>query len=296
MAIMSMASIGLVLPLPHRLCEHGASGSVRQGVVMAGVVVGVKRAASCAALVRWASAEAIVRGLPLLLVHAWDEPLELSVDLDPDSLPDLLCRATSYGVPGDVTAALLGRRPDVLVLGGRGGGRRTSRLTRSCVRRAACPVIVVPDAECRPAGRVVVGVRFGATSRQALRWAAAEADRRSARLAVVHAWQLHPSSAADVLLPTRAIDLQREAVEARLREWVHQVLGDTPADIEAVYGGSLDALLAAGAGADLIVLGRRAHTGVSRLVHDAIGNDLMSLAACPVAFVPCSAAAAAAAA
>ena len=65
------------------------------------------------------------------------------------------------------------------------------------------------------------------------------------------------------------------------------VLGaDVAVEVEATYGGPLDALLDFGSDADLIVLGRRAHSGVSRLLHDALGNDLTSLAPCPVAVIP----------
>jgi nucleotide-binding universal stress UspA family protein len=253
---------------------------------MAGVVVGVKQATDGAA-VRWASAEAAVGGLPLHLVHAWNEPVDLSVRLGPDSLPDLVGNATAHAIRGDAVTVLLARRPDLLVLGGHGGRRRPSRLIRSCVRQAACAVVVVPDAERRPTGRVVAAVSFGETSRTALRWAAAEAGRRCARLVVVHAWQVHPASAADMLQPGRAIPTQRGAEQTRLRSWVRFVLGaDLDVEVEATHGGPLDALLDLGGDADLIVLGRRAHSGVSRLLHDALGNDLTTLAPCPVAVVP----------
>lgn len=255
---------------------------------MAGVVVGVKQTADGAA-VRWASAEAAVRGLPLQLVHAWTEPLDLSVRLGPESLPDLVGNATAHAIRGEAASVLLSRRPELLVLGGHGGRRRPSKLTRACVRHAECTVVVVPDAERRPTGRVVAAVSFGETSRTALRWAAAEADRRCARLVVVHAWQVHPASAAEVLQPSRAIPMQRGAAQTRLRSWVRVVLGadvKVEIEVEAAHGGPLDALLDLGGGADLIVLGRRAHSGVSRLLHDALGNDLTSLAPCPVAVVP----------
>jgi nucleotide-binding universal stress UspA family protein len=254
---------------------------------MSGVVVGVKRSADNACAVRWASAEAAMRGVPLYLVHAWDEPMDLSVNLSPDSLPDLYGNATSCAVHGTAAAVLVGRRAELLVLGGRcREGHRPSRLTRSCVRHAACPVVLVPDAEPPRTGRILAGVCFGETSRRALRWAADEAHRRSARLVVINAWQMHPTCITDVLLPGRAIPAQRGAAHDRLRSWVRGVLGDVAAEVTVTHGGPLDALLDLAHDADLIVLGRCAHTGVSRLLHGALGNDLSSLAPCPVAVVP----------
>jgi nucleotide-binding universal stress UspA family protein len=252
---------------------------------MAGVVVGMKRTTDAAA-VRWASAEAVAAGRGLHLVHAWTEPVNVSVRLDPGSLPGLITGATAWAVHGDTVEVLLGRQPDLLVLGVGGDHRRASRLVRSCVRRAGCALVVVPDGTPGATRRVVAAVRFGDTSRTALRWAAAQAGRRRARLVVVHVWQIGPASAGDMRQPGGAIPAQRNAVRARLNAWVRETLGAVDADVETVYGGPLDALLEYGAAADLMVLGRRAHSGVPRLLHDALGNDLIGLAPCPVAVIP----------
>ena len=254
---------------------------------MAGVVVGVGKASDAAA-VRWASAEATVAGLPLHLVHVWNQPMDTSVMLGPDSLPDLIGNATAWAIQGDVAATLLARRPQLLVLGGREDRAQPSKITRACVRHSDCAVVVVPDRVRRPTSRVVVAVRFGDASRTALRWAVAEAERRLASLMVVHVWQVHPASAAEMVQPGRAIPLQRRAVNARLRSWVYETIGNVnvDVDIEAAHGGPLDALLEYAAEADLIVLGRRPHAAVSRLLHDGLGNDLTSLAPCPVAVIP----------
>lgn len=252
---------------------------------MAGVVVGMKRTTDVSA-VRWASAEAVAAGLGLHLVHAWTDPVNVSVRLDPGSLPGLITGATAWAQQGEAVDVLLARQPDLLVLGVGGDHRRASRMVRTCVRRAGCALVVVPDGTPGATRRVVAAVCFGDTSRTALRWAAAEAGRRRARLVVVHVWQVHPASAGDVFQLGRAAPAQRNAVRARLDAWVRETLGPVDADVETVHGGPLDALLEYGAEADLIVLGRRAHSGLSRLLHDALGNDLIGLAPCPVAVIP----------
>lgn len=253
---------------------------------MTGVVVGVSKGADTTVAVRWASTEAALRGLPLRLVHAWDTPLNLSIDLSPDCLPGLRCDATAHAVHGPASAVLLAEACDLLVLGGHTGARRPSHLTRSFLRHAACPVVIVPGAQRPPTGRVLVGVNGSETSRDALRWAADEARRRLDRLVVLHAWQLHPKRARDVLRPARAIAAQEGAAHDRLHGWVHSVLGAVDAELMATRGAPLDALLRASAEADLLVLGRRTLSGVARLLGGAVASDLIGRASCPVALIP----------
>jgi nucleotide-binding universal stress UspA family protein len=252
--------------------------------IVAGVVVGVARATDAAASIRWASAEAALRGLSLKLVHAWNEPVDISVDLEPGALPGLRATATSIATHGRAADVLPADSPDLIVLGSHGDGH-LSHLARACLRTATCPVVIVPDGVRPPNGRIVVGV-CGDTSRDALRWAADEAHLRGARLIVVHAWQLHAASAKELLQPARAIAAHRDAAADRLSAWVSDVLGDDAhAELNAVHGGPLDVILRAGTGADLIVLGRSHHSGPGRIFHDGLGNDLAGLATCPIAFV-----------
>jgi nucleotide-binding universal stress UspA family protein len=252
---------------------------------VAGVVVGMSRPASAAAI-RWASTEATMHGLTLDLVHAWDEPLNLAVDLNPAALPGLHSEATAYAVHGPPAHVLLARQPDLLVLGRRRGARHLSHLTRTCLGHATCPVVIVPDEEPPSTGRILAGVSCEETSRAALCWAAAEAQRRHAQLVVVHAWQPHPTAAKHLLQPSRAVPAQRDAAHDRLNTWVHTVLGNVDAELNATHGGPLDALLRLSASADLIVLGHRAQSGLHRILHGAIGNDLSTLAPCPIAIIP----------
>ncbi len=253
---------------------------------MAGVVVGVHHADRSGAAVRWASTAAELRRLPLTLLHAWSEPLDLTVDLDPVSLPDLVGPATSCAEHGPPAAALLARRPDLLVLGGHQGARHLTHLTRTCLRHATCPVVVVPDTELSPTGRIVVGVCGTEASDAALRWAAHEAQLRHAVLLVCYAWQVHPNSFHDVLHSARALPAQEAAASRCIHQWVRQVLGGQQIHIQLTHGGPLDGLLQASTDADLMVVGRSVHAGLSRLLHGAVSNDLSGLAPCPVAVIP----------
>ncbi len=253
---------------------------------MAGVVVGVHHADTSGAVVRWASTAAELRGLPLTLMHAWNEPLDLTVDLDPRSLPDLVGRATSCAVHGPTEAVLLARHPELLVLGGDHGAWHLSRLTRSCLDHVTCPVVVVPDTQQSLTGRIVVGVCGTRASDAALRWAAEEALLRRAGLVVCYVWQAHPGSLGDVLHPSRVVLTQAAAARERIDHWVQQVLGPSQVEVQVTHGGPLDGLLHASTGADLIVVGRNVHRRLSRLLHGAVSDDLTGLAPCPVVVTP----------
>lgn len=253
---------------------------------MAGVVVGVHHADACGAAVRWASAAAELRGLPLALVHAWNEPLDLTVELGPVTLPDLAGPAASCAVHGPPAAALLAHRPDLLVLGGHHGARHLGHVTRTCLHHATCPVVVVPDTEQSPAGRIAVGVCGTEASHTALRWAAREAQLRHADLLVCYAWQFHPSSVRDLLHSERLRPVQQGAALGRLRQWVDRALGAQQIEVQVTHGGPLDGLLEASAGVDLIVVGGSAHSGPGRLLHGVVSDDLSGLAPCPIAVIP----------
>jgi nucleotide-binding universal stress UspA family protein len=217
--------------------------------------------------VHWAAEEARRRGVPLTLVHAWKEPLDVSIDLA--DLPDVEGPAGSHAQHGRAAAVLLAHDADVLVLGGH--SPHVTHATRLLLHRAKAPVVVVPDSAVSGTGRIVVGVTRTDASLAALRWAASAADMRGAVLVVVHVWQLH-----------------REQAE----EFVRTLGGDVAAGIEvevrAVHGAPLDRLLELGNNADLLVLGRHVHHGVGRLLHASIADEAAMLAPCAVAVVPAS--------
>lgn len=250
------------------------------------VVVGVGRSGWARAAVRWAAREAALRGEHLRLVHAWDEPLDVTVELAVDLLPGLPAGALSCAVSGRPATVLVAQRPALLVLGRSSQDRRLSPLTRFCQQFAGCPVVVVPDQDIGLQRRVVVGVCGTDASRTALCWAAEHARRREMELRVVHAWQLHPHGARDLLQPAKALSVQHDQAADHLQDWVRSVLGAQPAELVARHGGPLDELLAAADDADLLVIGRSTHTGRHRVLHGVLGQDLSRLVPCALAVIP----------
>lgn len=251
---------------------------------MTGVVVGVKEPTGSPALLHWASCEATMRGLPLHVVHAWDESFEASVELTPRSMPDLVSPATSWAMPGRPVTALLAHRPDLLVLGGHSADGRLSWTARDSLRVARCPVVVVPATERPATGRIVVGVNDDAPSRAALAWAADEARYRIARLVVVHAWQLHVTSVRTALHSDAAAPARRDTGTHRLCDWIRTVIGNVDADLQAIHNDPPEAVPHLTDDADLIVTDHDPHAPPSPISHIALG-----VAPCPVALIPAEA-------
>ena len=134
------------------------------------------------------------------------------------------------------------------------------------------------------ARRVVVGVDGSAGSRRALRRAAVEAIAHQATLVVVMAWGLFDQPGDGSFDPHydagRARDALQRIVDDEVTpsqpETVLQVVNDLPAR----------ALLEAGEGAWLLVVGSRGLGGFQGLLLGSVSQQVVHHAACPVLVVP----------
>jgi len=135
-------------------------------------------------------------------------------------------------------------------------------------------------------GVIVVGVDGSNSSRQALRWAAHQAEVTGAVLDVVMTWEpLNP----EAWVPHDAtqqdpLALTRRAVEAI----VHEVLGAVPpveVRARAVEGPAAKTLLAEAEQAELLVLGNRGLGGFAGLVLGSVSMQCTAHAPCPVVVV-----------
>lgn len=151
--------------------EGGGTGAMT-------VVVGVDGSEGSHRALRWAAAEATVRGDALALVHVWEPPQAFAplglgaypVDPEPirqaadDVLQKLVAEARALApdleirgqlVEGAPAEALLeaARTADLLVVGSRGlGGFRSLLLgsvSQQVTHHAPCPVVIVPEADWR---------------------------------------------------------------------------------------------------------------------------------------------------
>jgi nucleotide-binding universal stress UspA family protein len=166
---------------------------------------------------------------------------------------------------------------------GRGGfaGLLLGSVSSQVVAHAHCPVLVVrppASADDEPAppaasadGGVVVGVDGSPAGELALTRAGVEAARRGSPLLVVH---VCPDEAAGAV----AERLLAAAVEAvRRRHPTLRVSGQVRYGVEPAPG-----LVAACAGAELVVVGARGHGGFVGLLLGSVSQALAHHAPCPV--------------
>ncbi|TDQ52291.1 universal stress protein [Actinorugispora endophytica] len=161
---------------------------------------------------------------------------------------------------------------------------------------AACPVVVVPDREPRPAvGRVVVGVDGSATARAAAGWAFAEA---SARGALLRAVTVHDRVSHGIFGPLEELPAgysgdpdEGAAWEEARRRLSESIAGlrelhpDVSLQEEVSTGHPAEVLTAESERADLLVVGSRGHGGFVGLLLGSVSQGVLSHSHCPVAVV-----------
>jgi nucleotide-binding universal stress UspA family protein len=133
------------------------------------------------------------------------------------------------------------------------------------------------------AGRIVVGIDGSQPSREALRWAVAQAVLTSGRVQAVIAWSHPLSSGLPVLAEVDWRGDARRALDVALAE----VLGEGAAAVEpcAMEGHPARVLLQAAKGADLLVVGSRGHGGFAGVLLGSVSDYVVKHAPCPVVVV-----------
>ncbi|HUO39809.1 MAG TPA: universal stress protein, partial [Mycobacterium sp.] len=185
-----------------------------------GLVVGVDGSAPCDAAIRWAARDAVLRGLPLTMLHVvTPTPADSTMGPAPGvnqsqqdrarHILDMACAVVEEVVGGQladlhirvryagVVPALLeaSTAARMVVVGRRGAGAlRLSvpgSVSEAMLHHAACPVAVVPDPpnqESRVGAPVLVGVDGSPASRAAMALAFEEASSRGVAVVALHAW------------------------------------------------------------------------------------------------------------
>lgn len=251
------------------------------------VVVGVDGSDQSRRALRWAAEFAAHHRVPLQLVYAAEVPVEYGPGMagplyDLEALREhgesvvaaAAVEATEVSTPiAEITIstdAVLGSAVQVLrlrsesarlvVVGSRGRGafRRTllGSVSTSIARHAGCPVAVIPESETPPDGPVVVGVDGSPCSVEAVAIAFDEAARRGARLIAVHAWSEFYRYEARSTMQTEA-----EAVLAEGLAGYAEKYPEVSVERNVVEDRPAKAILAAGAGAQLIVVGSHGRGG-----------------------------------
>ncbi|MFG2088538.1 universal stress protein [Spirillospora sp. NPDC048824] len=218
------------------------------------VLVGFDASPAAERALRWAAAEAALRGVPLHICHAWTWPYPLSSQ-DEDALKivrsmaalalDDGVRLAREAVPGlDVRpllakgtppGALLDASADaaLIVIGARGaGGFDKLPLGSTAVHvpaHADRPVVVVPAHEpAHGPKRIVVGIDGSPASEAALRFALQEARLRDATVTMVCAWWDPAALPSPDRLPFTDPEAIKEQAKARFAAAVTPGLADYP--------------------------------------------------------------------
>ena len=139
--------------------------------------------------------------------------------------------------------------------------------------------------------RVVVGVHGSLGSLQALRYAAAEAQRRQAVLVPIIAWVPPGGDLAERRQPVYSLrQIWRDAARGRLQDAFDQGLGGLPADLaveRVVIRGPAGPVLvdAADQPGDLLVVGT-GRRGLRRWIRRSVSRYCVAHAHCPVVAIP----------
>ncbi|MFM9372707.1 universal stress protein [Streptomyces sp. Da 82-17] len=259
------------------------------------VTAGLDGSPESLAAAEWAAREAMLRDLPLRLVHAWKwQPYTYAPlggvlqrpdaeDAEENWARHLLHEAESHllgrhsglrvetvELGDEPVAALLdaSQEAEALVLGSRGLGRLAGYLLGSVslavVARAERPVVLVRSTEPGPDGDVVLGLDTAQSAEPLLEFAFDAAARRGARLRVVHNWSLtreyfgRERHLTDSAKERIAAELRGRLAEL-LRPW-HEKHPEVAVAEEAVIGRPGSFLVDESRGAGLVVVGRKKRT------------------------------------
>ncbi|MGW8762563.1 universal stress protein [Streptomyces sp. NPDC055815] len=284
------------------------------------IVAGVDGSPESLAAADWAAREALHRGIPLRLAHAWRwEPLDIALEQDPEEQQRaayaVLREAeaalaerhpgldlTSELLPDTPVAALLGteERAELLVIGSRGHGAVTGFLLGSygqqIIAGATRPVVAVRSRDGEraepPSGYVLVG-QLGSPedSAAALGFAFETAAARGAAVRAVRAWSLPPLyaySPASMRLADEAgglVPYEEKALREALAPWRERYPA-VPVTEHVELGSAGQVLLSGSGGAQLLVVGRRARRGAVGPRIGSVAHAALHLAPCPVAVIP----------
>nr|WSX53278.1 universal stress protein [Streptomyces sp. NBC_00974] len=288
------------------------------------VTVGVDGSPESRAAARWAAREAVLRNVPLRLVHAVDWPLDpvfpglghQDVDRWADqALTDATQELHQRHPRLEITTRCLSARPAaalaaeageaaLLVLGSRGLGGLVGfvvgSVALSTLVATDTPVVLVrvadgPDGQDGPDGpgtgvgsEVVVGVDIHGACDRVLTFAFEEAARRDRTLRAVHGWKMPPAYRyVPFFDPDNERDIGRSVthmVDDALLPWRHR-FPDVKATTSVFMGSAGDHLVRASQGAGLVVVGRRARRSPLGTHLGSVTHAVLHHAAAPVAVV-----------
>ena len=153
----------------------------------------------------------------------------------------------------------------------------------------AASALTLPEHEhtplCGDQDRIVVGIDDTTHSREALRWAAREAQWHSSHLHVVHASEVdQPQAEAVVLKMLKEVNQERSLPSAPDPDRPPPSFPLVEVEYLRVHARAPEALVAASHGAALLVVGTHTTSAFAQLL-TSVSHRAAAFATCPVAFV-----------
>lgn len=277
------------------------------------IAVGTDGSARADLAVEWAADEAVLRRLPLHIVHAaerweYDVPFHTTPGLS-ESLTEtgerILADAVERAAKGrprlPITTELmfespacalrsLGGRTSEIVVGHRGLGGFTGMLLGSTGLRVAghvpVPVIIVRGEVHERRSEVLVGVDFSEESEHVLRYAFESAAIRGAWVCAVHVWQVpYPLYSGGYPVSVQeAAAISQERLADAITPWRAR-FPDVRVIEQAPPGQVVKELSERSARAALLVVGSRGRDGLRGLHLGSVSHGAIHHADCPVAVV-----------
>ena len=281
-----------------------------------GIIVGVDGSPASDAAVGWAAHDAVMRGVPLTLIHVQDPATrtwsqakvleevagwqkaegggilanasKIAHDIANDTSQITINGELLFSAPGP---ALVDRSEDaeLIVVGTDGRGALTRGLLGSVssglVRHAGCPVAVIREGETQmphPANApVLVGVDGSSASELATEIAFDEASRRHVGLIALHAWSNKELvDVPGVNWPAVKADEERPMSEA-LAGWQERY-PDVTVNKLLVCDKPARAIVETSQSAQLVVLGRHGRNALTRTFLGSVSNAVVQSVRVPV--------------
>ncbi|MBX8690254.1 universal stress protein [Mycobacterium sp. 20091114027_K0903767] len=290
-----------------------------QGSSHQGIVVGTDGSAPAQAAVWWAAREAVMRHVPLTIVHVlaalpvaasslgWpagrvpEEILKIQEAEGRDFIADatLTARKSAGDRHIDITGemfigapvaalAQLSEDAQMVVVGSRGRSARHRRLLGSVsaglLHHGHCPVAVVPDEEESPEiGRlpVLVGIDGSAASELATSIAFDEASWRGVDLVALHVWSDADMSSLPSFETSAQLQVAGECLAERLAGW-QEKYPDVTVHRIIRYDRPAQQLLDESVRAQLVVVGSRGRGGFTGMLLGSVSTAISQEAGVPV--------------